>query len=209
MVMGDSAGGHLALSLLVHLDEKRLPFVDHKALEKPGGLVLMSPWLSIHHEPTSFTTNAHTDVMSGPFLRFTARRFLGHDLVVKGFNMNSPYLEFLAPEPTIEWEVVLPPWVWVSAGANEILFDSVKPWVGMLHERLGDRRVKFEVGVGKVHVWQWMETMLDQPMKKAFLGRETGDGRGFEATASVGRAIVDRVKRGYPKRKGIQDPYQK
>lgn len=196
MVTGDAAGGHLALSLLVHLNKRRSSFVDDKALEKPGGRVLMLPWPSIHHEPTSFTTNAHMDVMSGPFLRLVARRFLGHDLSVESFNMNSPYLEFLSPEPTIEWEVVLPSWVWVSAGANEVFFDSIKLWVGILHERLGYRRVSFEVGVGKVHVWQWMETMINQPMKKEFLRREMGDGSGFEVTVNVGRAFVERVKAG-------------
>ncbi|KAL9066962.1 MAG: hypothetical protein Q9161_007206 [Pseudevernia consocians] len=111
VVMGDSAGGHLALSLLVHLN-KMGSLIEEKALEKPGGLVMMSPWLSLHHESTSFTTNAHKDVLSRPFLRLAARRFLGHDLASRespaAFDMNSPYLEFLSPRPTIEWNVVLP-----------------------------------------------------------------------------------------------------
>ena len=52
----------------------------------------------------------------------------------------------------------------------------------------------FEVGVGAVHVWQWLETMMDGPMKKAFLGTEVGDGRGFAVTARVGSAIARKVK---------------
>ena len=180
------------------LNQKRLSSVEDKTLGKPGGLVLMSPWLSLHHESTSFITNAHTDVLSGPFLRRTARDFLGHDPVARGspkaFNVNLPYLEFLTPDPTVEWEAVIPSWIWVSAGEKEILFDNVKTWVGRLRGDLGDRRVVFDVGVRKVHVWQWLETMMDEPMKKAFLAREMGDGRGFEATANVGRAILARVK---------------
>ena len=39
IVVGDSAGGHLALSLLVHLDNMRLSNAENRALEKPGGLV--------------------------------------------------------------------------------------------------------------------------------------------------------------------------
>ena len=198
VLAGDSAGGHLALSLLVFLNKKRLSSVEDKTLGKPGGLVLMSPWLSLHHESTSFITNTHTDVLSGPFLRRTARDFLGHDPVScggpKAFNVNLPYLEFLTPDPTVEWEAVIPSWIWVSAGEKEILFDSVKTWVGRLRDNLGDRRVVFDVGVRKVHVWQWLETMMDEPTKKAFLAREMGDGRGFEATANVGRAILARVK---------------
>ena len=183
IVMGDSAGGHLALSLLVSLKN---------SLKKPGGLVLMSPWLSLQHESSSFITNAHTDVLSGPFLRTTARRFLGPS---PASNMNSPYLEFLTPNPTIDWEAILPSWIWVSAGENEVLIDNVKLWVGILKERLGEERVSLEVGARKVHVWQWFETMIDEPMKKAFLAGNVGDERGFEATASVGRAILERVKR--------------
>ena len=200
IVMGDSAGGHLALSLLVHLDNMRLTNTENSALEKPGGLVLMSPWLSLQHEPTSFTTNRYTDLLSGPFLRLTARRFLGPDPTRGGrlnvTSLNSPYLEFLTPEPAIDWVRVLPPWVWVSAGGNEILLDDIKTWVRTVQRELGDGNVLFEVGHGKVHVWQWLETMTDEKMRKAFLREgEIGDGKGFDATADVGRVIAARVQR--------------
>ena len=199
VVLGDSAGGHLALSLLVHLDSMRLSNAEDRALEKPGGLALMSPWLSLQHEPTSFTTNKYTDLLSGPFLRLTARRFLGPDPTrggrLKVTSMNSPYLEFLTPEPAIEWERVLPPWVWVSGGGNEILLDNINIWVRILERELGDGRVILEIGHGKVHVWQWLETMTDERMRKAFLtDGEVGDGKGFGATADVGRAIAARVQ---------------
>ena len=198
-VLGDSAGGHLALSLLVLLDNMRISNAEDKTLEKPGGLVLMSPWLSLYHEPASFTKNAYMDVLSGPFLRLTARRFLGPNLTTRGSlevtSMNSPYLEFLTPEPTIEWERVLPSWIWASAGENEILLDNIKDWVRALNEKFEDGRVILEIGVGKVHVWQWLETMTDESMREAFLAGEIGDENGFEATDNVGRAIAARVKK--------------
>ena len=199
VVLGDSAGGHLALSLLVHLENMRLSNARDKGLEKPVGLVLMSPWLSLQHEPNSFTTKKYTDVLSGPFLRLTARRFLGPGPTVRGSlditSMSSPYLEFLTPKPSIDWDHVLPSWAWVSAGGNEILFDNIKTWVGMLEGSLGNQRVVLEVGHGKVHVWQWLETIMNESMRKAFLAGEVGDGNGFEATARVGRAIVAQSKR--------------
>lgn len=136
IVAGDSAGGHLALSLLDDLGIGFSSTIDRKAAEKPGGLILLSPWLSLHHEPASFTTNAYVDVMSRTFIRLTARRFLGHDVSARdnpeGFNMNSPLLEFLTPELEIDWDVVLPSWVWVSVGTNEIFLDSIKLWARML-----------------------------------------------------------------------------
>ena len=198
IVVGDSAGGHLALSLLVHLDNMRSSNAENNALEKPGGLVLMSPWLSLQHEPTSFTTNKYTDLLSGPFLRLVTRRFLGPDPTgedkLKVTSMNSPYLEFLTPDPAIEWARVLPSWIWVSGGGNEILLDNMKTWVRILEKYLGHEKVVLEVGHRKVHVWQWLETMTDERMRKAFLsGGEIGDEKGFDATADVGRAIAARV----------------
>ena len=199
IVVGDSAGGHLALSLLVHLDNMRLSNAENNALENPCGLVLLSPWLSLQHEPTSFTTNKYTDLLSGPFLRLVTRRFLGPDPTRQGklkvTSMNSPYLEFLTPDPAIDWAQVLPPWIWVSGGGNEILLDNITTWVSILERDLGDEKVALEIGHGKVHVWQWLETMTDERMRKAFLCEgEIGDGRGFDATADVGRAIAARVQ---------------
>ena len=192
LLAGDSAGGHLALSFLVDLANEHSS--SGNALPKPRGLALMSPWLSLHNELHSFETNAQKDILSAPFLRRVARQFLGGDVAGKDnptrSRLNSPYLEFLTPEPAIEWSTVIPSRVWVSAGTDEIFFDNVKTWVGMLEDRLGQDRVTFAVGYDKVHVWQWLETIMDEGMKKDFLGRDMGDGRGFEATAAVGRAIA-------------------
>ena len=200
IVAGDSAGGHLALSFMVDLANGRS--LSGTALPKPRGLVLMSPWLSLHNEPPSFKVNANKDVLSAPFLRRIARQFLGHDVASRDTSMksrlNSPFLEFLTPEPAIEWNSVLPSWIWVSAGTNEIFFDNVKTWVGMIGDRLGHKRVIFAVGSEKVHVWQWLETIMDQGIKKDFLVRDVGDARGFEATAAVGKAIVRQMLDGGP-----------
>lgn len=203
LLAGDSAGGHLALSFLVDLANEYSLF--GKGLPKPHGLVLMSPWLSLHNELPSFKTNAHKDVLSAPFLRRIARQFLGHDVAAKHnptrTHLNAPYREFLTPKPAIEWDTVLPSWVWVSAGTDEIFFDSVKTWVGMLEDRLGQERVTFVAGFEKVHVWQWLETVIDERMKKDFLGGDIGDERGFEATADVGRGIARQVRK-----HGLPDP---
>ena len=196
LVAGDSAGGHLALSFLVTLANENSS--SGNALPKPGGLALMSPWLSLHNELPSFKANAQNDVLSAPFLRRVARQFLGHHVAAQDRPMrsrlNSPYLEFLTPEPAIQWDNVLPSWLWISAGTNEIFFDSVKTWVGILEDRLRQGRVTFAVGLEKVHVWQWLETMIDEGMKKDFLAANIGDEREFEATAAVGKAIARQVR---------------
>ena len=198
IVAGDSAGGHLALSFLVDLDRKRSGEFDGKIDKKPGGLLLMSPWLSLHHEPPSFTRNAKTDVLSGPFLRKIAYRFLGHDSKSNGsssgYSMTSPLTEFISPEPRTEWQNVLPPWVWASAGKDEIFFDDIDLWANIAKTSLGAANVEFEVGFGKVHDWQWLETIMDEPLKKRFLENELGDGKEFESITKIGNAIVRRTK---------------
>ena len=195
LIAGDSAGGHLALSFLVDLANERSS--SGNALPKPRGLAMLSPGVSFHNEPPSFKANAHKDILSALIVRQASRQYLGHDVSARDNSLksrlNSPYIEFLTPEPAIEWDTVLPSWVWVSAGTDEILIDNVKTWVGNLEDRLGPGRVIFEPGQGKIHVWQWLETVIDQGMKKEFLGREIGDGRGFEAIAAVGRAIARQV----------------
>ncbi len=136
LVMGDSAGGHLALSLLVdlwkpHHADAETPETqgNEKQDLKPGlGLVLLSPWLSLDHRPESFTRNAMLDVLSADFLHNTALKFLGTSYSSPWPN-RSPYLEFLTPEPRVDWDAILPVWVWVSAGKNEILYDDIVRWI--------------------------------------------------------------------------------
>lgn len=183
VVAGDSAGGHLALSLLVELQaaEKKVP--------KPGGLVLMSPWLSLYHYPA---TNAERDVISTSFLRATAERYLGPYTGSR----YAPSIEFLNPEPAIDWDTVLPSWIWTSAGTNELMFDVIVAWTQSLERKLETTRVGCEWGLGEVHDWQWLETM-DKGSVKRFLEKEEECGD-FEGVVKIGRAIVERMG----KRKG-------
>ncbi|CAF9939405.1 hypothetical protein IMSHALPRED_001330 [Imshaugia aleurites] len=131
VAVGDSAGGHLVLSMLVSLHQR-------SSLPKLEGAMLFSPWLSLHHTPI---TNAETDVISAPFLRATSRRFRGPARADKNKTIVDPLLEFLDPHPETDWDAVLPSWLWVSAGTNEIMFDGLVTWTQALEKRLGRERV--------------------------------------------------------------------
>lgn len=98
VVAGDSAGGHLVLSMLVSLQQRSW-------LAKPGGAMLFSPWLSLHH---TRSTNADTDALSASFPKATARRFLGPARADREKKLADPLLEFLNPHPKTEWDAVLP-----------------------------------------------------------------------------------------------------
>lgn len=184
VVAGDSAGGHLVLSMLVSLHQS-------SSLPKPGGAMFFSPWLSLHHTPS---TNADVDVISAPFLKATARRFLGPARADSEETMTDPLLEFLNPHPKTEWDAVLPSWLWVSAGTNEIIFDDIVMWMQKLEQILGRERLGWEWGEGEVHDWQWLETM-DEGAKKSFLQKE-GSCDDFKAIISVGRIIGERMGTG-------------
>jgi acetyl esterase/lipase len=141
----------------------------------------------------SFTRNAHRDVLSARFLRTVAERFIGPTNVTNPTFLKSPFLEFLDPDPATDWDAVLPPWIWVSAGEHEILFDDIIMWTDRLKQELGDQRVHLELGRGECHVWQWLETM-DEGRKREFLAKETS-ARRFEAIERVGRLIGERFGR--------------
>ena len=180
VVAGDSAGGHLALSFLVHLQDSK------DQTPKPNGLALFSPWLSLNQTPS---TNADRDVLSAPFLKATARRFLGP---YQG-DRYSPLLEFLNPQPPIAWDTVLPSWIWTSAGTNELMFDDIRMWAQALEKTLGRKRIECEWEVGQVHDWQWLETMDDRA-KRTFLEKDS-ECDDFEAIVRIGRVIAGKMTR--------------
>ena len=184
VVAGDSAGGHLVLSLLVNLHQR-------SSRPKPGGAMLLSPWVSLHHYPG---TNAETDVLSASFLSATARRFLGPARSDRKETKTDPLLEFLNPHPELDWDAVLPSWLWVSAGTNEVMFDDLVKWTQAVEKRLGKQRVDWEWGEGEVHDWQWLETM-DHGAKKKFLAKH-GECEDFEAVRTIGKVIMERISRG-------------
>ncbi|KAI9706645.1 MAG: hypothetical protein M1836_003654 [Candelina mexicana] len=177
VVAGDSAGGHLVLSMLVKLHQS-------SSLPKPGGAMLFSPWLSLHQTPSM---TAEMDVLSASSLRATARRFLGPDQADKEIAKTNPLLEFLDPTPETEWDAVLPSWVWITAGSNEVLFNDIEKWTVKLEKQLGKERVSREWGEKEVHDWQWLETM-DEEAKARFLEKR-GKCEDFKAVMKIGKIV--------------------
>lgn len=196
VIAGDSAGGHLALSLLVHLHEPLsaiITAVDN--LPKPGSLLLLSPWLSLKKEPSTFTTNTDTDFISGPFLHRAGRR------VLKGWSRSlsksftagmaiSHYVEFLDPIPGIDWKAVLPSRIRVFVGSDEVMLDSILSWVDTIQVARGQEGVVVHIGEGKMHVWQWLETILDEDETKKFLDGRVEDNGVFDEVDRIGQVLT-------------------
>ncbi len=133
IVAGDSAGGNLALSLVLKLkEEQRL---------LPRGLILMSPWTDLTSSGKSHVTKADIDpVLNAAYLTKMI------DNYAKGQELNNPYIS-----PIFGNYEGFPP-TYIQVGSNEILADDSV----MLYKKLlkANVSVKLDVFKGMWHVFQ-------------------------------------------------------
>lgn len=133
IVAGDSAGGNLALSLVLKLkEEQRL---------LPRGLILMSPWTDLTSSGKSHVTKADIDpVLNAAYL---AKMI---DNYARGQELNNPYIS-----PLFGNYEGFPP-TYIQVGSNEILADDSV----MLYKKLlkANVSVKLDVFKGMWHVFQ-------------------------------------------------------
>jgi acetyl esterase/lipase len=134
VVAGDSAGGGLALALLVALRDAGLPL--------PAGLVCISPWVDLTLHSASVHANDGRDYLNGAAIRAVAALYL---------NGRDPH-EPLA-SPLFADLHGLPPLL-IQAGTAELLLDDSK--------RLARRAaaagvaVELELWENMVHVWHFL-----------------------------------------------------
>lgn len=141
IIAGDSAGGNMALSLVLHLKEAgRL---------LPRGLVLMSPWTDLTAGGKSHQTRAKVDpVLNAAYLREATESYAGQE------DVTNPYLSPLFGDFT-----GFPP-TYIQVGDNEILLNDAT----QLHKNMvkANVSVKIDVFKGMWHVFQM------SPLKKSY-----------------------------------------
>jgi acetyl esterase/lipase len=130
ILMGDSAGGNLVLSVLSHilhphpyiLYPNKEPSVPRIELSEPlRAAVLISPWVSFATDQPSYKRNAESDMLMGTSLKEWSDHFIG-----KG-NIHDTYSEPIRggsnwwTEASGSVSNVL---IW--GGGNEILIDSIE-----------------------------------------------------------------------------------
>lgn len=133
IVAGDSAGGNLALSLVLKLkQEGRL---------LPRGVILMSPWTDLTASGKSHVTRAEVDpVLNADYLKeMTTNYAAGQDL--KNPLISPLFGDFAGFPPT-----------YIQVGDNEVLLHDAT----MLHKRMvkANVSVKIDVFKGMWHVFQ-------------------------------------------------------
>ncbi|KAL4995093.1 Alpha/Beta hydrolase protein [Aspergillus recurvatus] len=124
LIGGDSAGGNLALSVLLHLTHPHpaidpLPLVDGAEL---AGVFGFAPWVSFDLTGESVTKNQYKDVVPSQGLRVWSREYLGKRLE------RNPWSE-PAKAPTEWWVGAKAKRVLILAGGDEILLSAVEEFV--------------------------------------------------------------------------------
>lgn len=116
-LLGDSAGGHLALSLLLHLAHPN-PLVSPLPMEgRLSGAALISPWV-INMDPgyESLKANEDKDLLSAAALNYWTKNFMG--------SSTPDYWNSVLTVPA-EWWADLPVEdILVTYGNNEVLRDG-------------------------------------------------------------------------------------
>ena len=141
VIAGDSAGGGLALSLMLSLKAQGLPM--------PPGAVLFSPWLDLTLSGASLVANAKRCAMFGP-----DQLHKGVDLYLQGSAADAPLASPL-------WGDLqgLPPTL-TFVGTDEVLLDDAR----RLHERALAAGVAHQLETWPVvpHVWPLFRKWLPE-----------------------------------------------
>lgn len=111
--IGDSAGGNLAVSIVLKLRDDKLPL--------PGHVISLSPWLDMEHKGQTLVTNEATDpLVKKPILEAMSSMFLGEKGSAKNPLANPLYADYKGF-----------PRLYINAGSVETLRDNAE----RLHER--------------------------------------------------------------------------
>ena len=134
-IMGDSAGGGLALALLLKLQEKGLIL--------PGCAVVLSPWTDLTCSGPSIEGKAGKDpILDRDKLRVGARCYAGE------IDLKTPFLS-----PLYGKFNKLPPLL-IQVGTDEMLLDDSRQFAEKAVE--AGHPVELEVWEGMIHVWHYL-----------------------------------------------------
>lgn len=164
VVAGDSAGGGLALALLLYLRDHGMPL--------PAGAIVMSPWTDLTCSGESFTTNYTRDPQFGN----TKDNMLYNCPYIGGGDPTDPYLS-----PVFGDFTGFPP-VLMQVGSEEVLLSDTLT----VADKLRSARVPIRLSVydGMFHVFQMALRLIPE-------SREAWDeaGRFLEIIYGVGRTV--------------------
>lgn len=164
VVAGDSAGGGLAVAMLVRLRELGLP--------QPAGVVLFSPWTDMSISADSYTRNAERDpVLNRELMTFLAVQYMG----------NRPRNMPLASPVFADLREIAPLTIFV--GATEALLDDS---IALARTAtLADIPVRLEIWPKMFHFWpNYLQELAE--------GRHAVDMAGIILREAVAKKCISR-----------------
>lgn len=141
-LVGDSAGGNLAISTTYHI-------LENLPSSMPAATIMFSPWMDLTQEYTGYSPNQSTDWLT-TFDDESTRTdcidlYCGPSIKSRGDERVSPLrrtsLRGLPPQ-------------YISAGRAEVLFMDSKLWADRCEEELGADMVETHFPEGQVHTFQ-------------------------------------------------------
>ncbi|QIW96739.1 hypothetical protein AMS68_002257 [Peltaster fructicola] len=152
VICGESAGGHLALTLLHKLADQQIP--------KPGGAALLFPWVDLSNSGDSFNRNRKNDVLQRHELDRAVHWTCGDD----GRKTFADIFDYSTPKSKSYWRGVLPAKTWVGVGSHDLFYDSIEDFVEYARE--DGCVVEYDIFEGKTHGYP---VMLDVLSRKRYL----------------------------------------
>ncbi|KFY80351.1 hypothetical protein V499_00787 [Pseudogymnoascus sp. VKM F-103] len=149
-ILGESAGGHLALSLAYNLLQQGLP--------RPGKVGLLYPWANLENSGTSFETNKYKDCLDKGDLVRCADWLIGGD----GRSKFADFMNFASSPPRkgLRWSQVLPS-TWVIIGGNDVLVSDVCKFVD--EARKDGVSLEFHIEPRMPHGWLgWYDALAEK-----------------------------------------------
>ena len=140
-IAGDSAGGGLAVAVLLHLKDQ--------GAELPGAAICISPWTDMTASGASYQGKADVD----PMVKIASLQKYA-ELYRGGRSLDDPLVSPLFGDLS-----GLPPLL-IQVGSDEILLDDARD----LHARAeaAGTDSALEVWEGMIHVWHWFGEYLDE-----------------------------------------------
>lgn len=183
ILMGDSAGGGLAVSLLSHISHPHpstvIPIPKVHLASPLLGAVLISPWVSFDTTAPSFERNKWKDCIGIEAGKKWSTAFMAcpwpHSEASDFYNQAST-------APSEWWEGLKVGSVLITAGAEEVLLDGIREFSKTLSKGFGGDKVECFIAEGECH---------DQPNVDLQLGF-TEKNEGLQAK-EVKRWILNRL----------------
>lgn len=129
VLASDSAGGHLALALLRHI-ENPVDGVEEVTV-KPQGLVALSPWVNVYPNHGEGITNGTYETYENvDLLSANSLSAMGEIAIPDNETRNSPAVNFW--KDYINWSDLLPEdksKIYVSYGDTEVLKGDIQTWI--------------------------------------------------------------------------------